>query len=142
VAYADWYAGLGGEIRTVATLPLRMIIIDRESAIVPLDSDNTSQGALLLNGNGTLTALCALFENIWESATPFGSVQVQDERGLTAQESEALRLLGQGLTDEAIAKRLGVSPRTARRIAADLMESLDARSRFQAGVLAAKRGWI
>ncbi|MET8630960.1 LuxR C-terminal-related transcriptional regulator, partial [Kitasatospora sp. NPDC004669] len=47
-----------------------------------------------------------------------------------------------GHTDDAIAKRLGVSPRTARRIATDLMERLNARSRFQAGVRATQAGWL
>ncbi|GAA3135976.1 hypothetical protein GCM10010521_22600 [Streptomyces rameus] len=39
-------------------------------------------------------------------------------------------------------KRLGVSPRTAHRIAADLMERLEARSRFEAGVHAVQDGWL
>jgi DNA-binding NarL/FixJ family response regulator len=51
-------------------------------------------------------------------------------------------LLGEGLTDEAIAGRLGISPRSARRIAGDLMEKLGARSRFQAGACAVQRGWL
>ncbi|MFC9086246.1 helix-turn-helix domain-containing protein [Nocardiopsis dassonvillei] len=38
-----------------------------------------------------------------------------------------------------IARRLGVSPRTARRLSSQLMWFLDARSRFQAGVHAARR---
>jgi DNA-binding NarL/FixJ family response regulator len=58
------------------------------------------------------------------------------------QERAVLRMLAQGYTDEAIAKRLGVSPRTARRIAANLMERLDARSRFEAGVHAVQDGWL
>ncbi|MGW3248842.1 helix-turn-helix domain-containing protein [Streptomyces sp. NPDC001070] len=63
-------------------------------------------------------------------------------RGLTGQEATTLQLLADGLTDEAIAKRLGVSPRTARRIATDLMERLNARSRFQAGARAVQHGWL
>ncbi|MFD0508144.1 response regulator transcription factor [Streptomyces chiangmaiensis] len=58
------------------------------------------------------------------------------------QETELLRLLGQGLTDQAIAVRLGVSHRTAQRFAASLMEKLGARSRFEAGFKAAARGWL
>lgn len=46
------------------------------------------------------------------------------------------------MTDDAIAKRLGVSPRTARRVANDMMERLGARSRFQAGALAVQHGWL
>jgi len=45
-----------------------------------------------------------------------------------------------GHADEGIAERLGVSPRTARRIASEPMDRLDARSRFEAGVRAVQRG--
>ncbi|MEU6882048.1 helix-turn-helix transcriptional regulator [Streptomyces sp. NPDC046712] len=142
VAYADWLAEAGGQIRTVPSLPIRMIIIDRSIAIIPVDGEDAGASAVVLRGHGTLAALCALFDRVWESGEPLGKAKTRDARGLTAQEREALRLLGQGLTDEAIAKRLGVSPRTARRIAADVMELLGAKSRFQAGLLAAHRGWL
>ncbi|MGI5530482.1 response regulator transcription factor [Streptomyces syringium] len=51
-----------------------------------------------------------------------------------------VRLLAAGLKDEAIARRLGMSLRTARRHIADIMETLGAESRFQAGMLAARAG--
>lgn len=143
VAYAKWLSALGGEVRTAPSLPIRLMIMDRSVAIVPTDGENSAAGALVVTGNGTLTALCALFDSVWDQGVPLGSAaRDRDGRGLTAQESEALRMLGQGLTDEAVAKRLGVSPRTARRIAADLMELLGARSRFQAGTRAVTRGWL
>lgn len=66
----------------------------------------------------------------------------RDEQGLTGQEQELLRLLGQGFTDEMASKRLGLSLRTARRMMADLMELLGARSRFEAGLLVGGRGWL
>ncbi|MET7301754.1 helix-turn-helix transcriptional regulator [Embleya sp. NPDC005575] len=142
VDYADWLAELGGEVRTLPSLPVRMIVIDRKLAVMPTDGENSGEGAVVLNGHGTVTALCALFDTLWSNAAPLGAVQVKDHRGLTAQEAEILRLLGQGLTDEAIAKRLGVSARTARRFAADLMNLLGARSRFEAGARAIQRGWL
>lgn len=141
--YAKWLSELGGEVRTAPSLPIRLMIMDRSVAIVPTDGENSTSGALVITGSGTLTALAALFDSIWENATPLGAVsRDRDGRGLTSQEAEALRMLGQGLTDEAVAKRLGVSPRTARRIAADLMELLGARSRFQAGTRAVVKGWL
>ncbi|WP_200261412.1 LuxR family transcriptional regulator [Streptomyces sp. HSG2] len=145
VQYAEWLTEAGGQVRTAVTLPLRLMILDRRIAVVPTDPENSEAGALILNGGGPLTALCALFEGIWTDAVPLGaapSPRDRDEQGLSAQQAEVLRLLGQGLTDEAVAKRLGVSPRTARRIAADLMELLGARSRFQAGCRAVAKGWL
>ncbi|MEU8551981.1 LuxR C-terminal-related transcriptional regulator [Streptomyces roseoverticillatus] len=142
VEYVDWLTERGGQVRTAPSLPIRMIISDRSSAVLPVSGDNPSAGALLLTGHGTLTALCALFESVWASAQPLGSAKSRDERGLTGQESTVVRLLAAGHTDEAIAKRLGVSSRTARRIATDLMERLGAHSRFEAGVKAVRRGWL
>ncbi|MEU9075898.1 LuxR C-terminal-related transcriptional regulator [Kitasatospora sp. NPDC004745] len=142
VDYVNWLATHGGQVRTVPALPTRMIVVDRSTAVIPVQSDDTAAGAVVLSGEGMLTALCALFETVWAGAQPLGDAAAPDEHGLTPQEHTALTLLSDGHTDEAIAKRLGVSPRTARRIANDLMERLDARSRFQAGVRAAQAGWL
>ncbi|CAM5663812.1 HTH luxR-type domain-containing protein OS=Streptomyces microflavus OX=1919 GN=Smic_23850 PE=4 SV=1 [Streptomyces microflavus] len=131
VAYAEWLSGLGRQARTAPTLPIRLIITDRSTAVIPVNSDDTAAGAVILTGQGTLTALCALFESIWETAKPFGEVTRRSESGLSDTESTALKLLADGFTDEAIAKRLGVSHRTARRVATGLMERLGARSAFR-----------
>ncbi|MFH8218444.1 LuxR C-terminal-related transcriptional regulator [Streptomyces sp. NPDC018057] len=142
VDHANWLTAHGAQVRTVPALPTRMILIDRTTAILPVSSADTASGAVILTGQGTLTALCALFEGIWQTARPLGEILVRDGHGLTRQESTTIKLLAQGHTDEAIAKRLGVSQRTARRVATDLMERLNARSRFEAGVRAVQRGWL
>ncbi|MER6423253.1 helix-turn-helix transcriptional regulator [Streptomyces sp. NPDC001137] len=140
--YAHWLAEQGCQVRTVPSLPNRMIIYDRESAILATDTDNTAAGAVQVSSQGMIASLHALFESVWQSADPLDAMRQPDPGGLTRQQSEALRLLAQGSTDEAIAKRLGVSARTARRIAHGLMTHLDARSRFQAGVYAVQKGYL
>ncbi|GFH39538.1 helix-turn-helix transcriptional regulator [Streptomyces pacificus] len=145
--HLEWMSGQGARIRTVPSLPLRMVVIDRGIAVLPADDEDARAAALVLRGRSLLTALCTLFDQLWATATPLGtqpqeSRQRPHEAGLSRQEREALRLLSQGLTDQAVAKRLGISPRSARRIAADLLHRLGARSRFEAGVRAALRGWI
>ena len=142
LAYVRWLAALGGETRTVPSLPMLMVIVDRRVAMVPLDPDDGRRGALVLTGAGVLAALCAVFDQFWRAATPWEQDLRRDESGLSAQERELLWLLGQGLTDEVAARRLGVSLRTVRRTASDLMGRLKARSRFEAGVRAAHRGWL
>lgn len=141
VEYAEWLHGNGGEVRTVPALPLRMVLFDREVALLPVDPSNTKKGAVQLTGPGVLTALAALFEQVWGCAAPIGSVRDRDEAGLTAQERELLRQLTQGATDEIAAKKLGIGLRTARRMMSEMMARLGARSRFEAGVLASKAGW-
>ncbi|MGW4699431.1 helix-turn-helix transcriptional regulator [Streptomyces sp. NPDC004285] len=140
--YATWLHSKGGRARTVPALPVRMIIMDRRCAVLPVNTADATTGAVVLHSQGTVAALCALFEAEWERGTPLGASQPLDERGLSPQDSEFLRLLGQGLTDQAISHRLGISHRTARRIAAGLMEKLGARSRFEAGLKAGARGWL
>ncbi|ANW18745.1 helix-turn-helix transcriptional regulator [Streptomyces clavuligerus] len=142
IEHANWLAELGGQVRTVAALPTRMLIVDRGTAVIPVSSDNTAAGAVVLTGQGMLTALCALFEATWAAAHPLAESTTRDPHGLTPQQSVALHLLADGHTDDSVAKRLGVSPRTARRMANDLMERLEARSRFEAGVRAVQRGWL
>lgn len=140
--HVTWLAEHGGRVRTATSLPIRMIVLDRRQAVLPLDTDDARSGAVVVRRAGILTALCALFENIWASATPLGDERPPEARGVDDQAAEVLRLLATGLTDEAVAKRLGVSARTARRITADLMRRLDARSRFEAGVHAVQDGWL
>jgi DNA-binding CsgD family transcriptional regulator len=141
-SYARSLIDLGGQVRTVPALPIRMIIIDREQALVPTDPMDSAAGAVLIHGAGTLAALLAFFEQIWGSARHLGTPVRRDDHGLTDQERELLRFLYQGHTDEVVARKLGLSTRTARRVTADLMTRLGARSRFQAGARAAELGWL
>ncbi|MFE7593775.1 LuxR C-terminal-related transcriptional regulator [Kitasatospora sp. NPDC057512] len=141
--YARWMAGLGGEVRTAPVLPPRLLVFDRSTAVLPIDPENTRAGALCTREPGVVASLVALFEQTWETAAPIAD----DPDGappltLTAGERELLRLLSTGLTDDAAAKRLGVSVRTVRRQMAVLMERLDAASRFEAGLKTARRGWL
>ena len=65
-----------------------------------------------------------------------------DGEELNDQQRAVLRLLATGAKDDAIARALGVSNRTVTRVVAELTAQLGADSRFQAGVRAAKLGWI
>ena len=142
LAYAQSLTDAGAEVRAAPLLPPRMLVFDRSIAIVPVDPVNTTHGVLQLTGRGVVASLVALFEQVWASAVPLGASKAPDRQGVTPQERELLKLLGQGHTDDSAGKRLGVSERTCRRMMADLMERLGARSRFETGLLAAREGWI
>ena len=133
---------LGAEVRTTPILPVRLIIIDERVAVLPMDATNAEEGAVILRGSGTVAALVALFGSVWESAVPVGSTPPEDDDELSPQDRAILRLLADGRTDDYVGARLGVSARTARRLTSDIMKRLDARSRFQAGILAERRGWF
>ncbi|MEU8180137.1 LuxR C-terminal-related transcriptional regulator [Micromonospora sp. NPDC049044] len=140
--YASWLSDLGSEVRTAPTLPLRLLIVDRRVAVVPAQTEDSRAAAVVVTSEGVVAGLAALFQSVWRTATPLGSPRRRDDEGLSAQDRDVLKLLGQGLTDEMIARRMGVSVRTARRIASDLLTRLDARSRFQAGAKAVVREWL
>ncbi|EWM19016.1 helix-turn-helix transcriptional regulator [Kutzneria sp. 744] len=140
--YAKRIGDLGGEVRTAPTLPTWLVVFDRRTALLPADSDPEHASAFEVTGPGVVTALVALFEKIWSSAAPLGDARDVHDDGPTNMERELLRLLGQGLTDEAVSKKLGIGLRTTRRMVADLMCRLDARSRFEAGANAVDRGWL
>jgi DNA-binding CsgD family transcriptional regulator len=142
VGYARWLTSLGGQVRTASSLPLRMLIADRAIAILPVDSGDPRAGAYVVAGDGLITALLALFQRVWQDATPLGEPQRRDDDGLTNQEHEVLRLLGSGLTDDGVARHLGISLRTERRIMSELMTRMKVKSRFQAGLIAGELGWI
>jgi DNA-binding CsgD family transcriptional regulator len=140
--YANWMTGLGAEIRTAPTLPMLLVIFDRRIALLPIDPTDSSKGAQEVRAPGIVTAVYGLFTQIWSTATPVGRVPAFDDADLDPQLRELSRLLAGGSTDEMAARRMGLSLRTIKRKSAELMERLDARSRFQAGVIAAQRGWI
>lgn len=137
-----WLVETGAQVRTTATLPLRMVIFDRKQALIPVNPEHSKTGAVVQRGPGMVAALCALFEQIWQAAKPVGEDRTRDDQGLTSQEMAVLTLLAEGWTDDVIARKLGVSVRTSRRITAELTARLNARSRFQAGARAVERGWI
>ncbi|MFD6951493.1 MULTISPECIES: LuxR family transcriptional regulator [unclassified Nocardiopsis] len=140
VAHAKHLVELGAQVRTAPTLPTRMIVCDRSVAVVAADNEDTGKGAVLIRAPGLVTALCTLFDAVWREARELAPTQSKDpDDDMTPQQAEALRLLAEGHTDEVIARRLGVSPRTARRFASEIMVRLGARSRFQAGVNAVRQ---
>ncbi|WP_394426073.1 LuxR C-terminal-related transcriptional regulator [Streptomyces sp. SGAir0957] len=143
-AHAQWMAERHSEIRTSPTLPMRLLIVDTSAAVVAGLPGQTGPSALVFSSRPVVLAMRALFEAYWEHASPFHQEPSGTDPAseLTPQERKLLQLLATGLTDEAVARALGIGVRTERRIVAELMERLGASSRFEAGVQANRRQWI
>ncbi|WP_148082228.1 helix-turn-helix transcriptional regulator [Streptomyces botrytidirepellens] len=139
---AEWHVSCGNHIRTVAALPMRMHIVDSAVALVPLDPADSSRGAAVIREPGAVAAFTALYEAVWATAAPIGEPPRRNLEDPGSQHRELLRLLAQGCTDEAAARRLGVSLRTERRLISELMTHLEARSRFQLGQKAMECGYL
>ncbi|OEV05618.1 transcriptional regulator [Streptomyces oceani] len=135
---------LGVEVRLSPVVPMDMVLADQQFALLPVDPEDTSAGAILARGSALVRSYLALFEYCWHTATSYGeqSTPEQGGDGLTEQQRAALRMLASGMKDEKIARSLGVSLRTVSRVLSELMQELGASSRFEAGVRATRLGWL
>ncbi|SED36641.1 regulatory protein, luxR family [Streptomyces sp. 2112.3] len=141
--YVQWARSYGSEIRLAPSLPMRLLIVDHEEAVIPGNPVNGQPTALLIRTPPVIRALEALFEAYWKDAEPM-TPPCEGPAGPepTPQERELLRMLAHGDKDEAVARALGVSVRTERRMVAELLARIGAGSRFELAVKAAKLGWI
>ena len=62
--------------------------------------------------------------------------------GLTSREVEVLELLAEGLTHRQIARRLGITDKTARNHMANVYEKLEIHGRAQAVLYAIREGLV
>ena len=60
----------GEEVRIAGEVPLKLVIVDREFAYLPVKgpAEIATAGALLVHRSGLLDALVALFETVWATA--------------------------------------------------------------------------
>ena len=144
-------AAYGVELRTTDDPGVDLTVVDgRISVVVPTATTTRGGGGFGLAVRApALTSLAlTLFDQVWKLSEPLrapaeGTDAVAAGPDTVSElERSLLRLLSLGAKDEAAARHLGVSVRTVRRMVADLMRRLDARSRFQAGILAAQRDWL
>ncbi|MFF1836709.1 LuxR C-terminal-related transcriptional regulator [Streptomyces sp. NPDC058231] len=134
----------GREARTADYLPLRMLLFDDDVAVLPVDPDDSGQGALVVHGQALVRSLHALYDYCWHSATPSHPVQASQTVDLVLDGPELVivRMLADGVKDEVIARRLGISSRTLSRSISGLMERLGAQTRFQAALRIAELGLL
>lgn len=140
--HLGWLQKEGAHVRTVPVVPAAMMIVDREICLLPLGSTREVEGALIVHSIGLVMMLVAHFMTVWRDGRALGPASTRDASGPSAQERQALTYWAQGLTDSMVARRLGVSERTVRRISDGLSSRLNARGRLQLGVKAMERGWL
>ncbi|MEU0068947.1 DNA-binding response regulator [Streptomyces sp. NPDC006332] len=131
----------GASVRIAATaLPHETILIDRRFAVLAGLPAPGGREYTLTTAPTLVGGVYALFEAAWETATDLKTFLRGEQPRLDAGSRTVLRALGSGATDEAAARQLGMSLRTYRRRVAELLDTLDAGSRFQAGVRAGELG--
>ncbi|RZT15353.1 regulatory LuxR family protein [Kribbella sp. VKM Ac-2569] len=125
-----------GCCRMLRDVPLKLVVVDRRTALLPTGPDVVVE----LGPSSLLDALLCLFDLLWRQASPL--TPSVSEGPLTADDQQLLSLAAAGLTDQAIARRLGVAQRTVERRMQRILKALDATTRFQAGLRAGQQGLL
>ncbi|WP_160166032.1 LuxR C-terminal-related transcriptional regulator [Actinoplanes sp. OR16] len=132
----------GQQIRVVDVVPVKMMIVDEETAFLPLRTDRPeSPASILIHRSGLLAVLIAFFETEWERAVPL-PIGEDHPGDLDDLDRQVLGLLLAGLTDQAVAGQLGLSLRTVHRRIRQLMAKARVDSRVQLGWVAARKRWV
>lgn len=133
-------ADAGEKSRVHPSVPMKLAISDRSSALLPLAVDQMVDSALVVRGSALLDALINMFLLLWDQALPV--VPDIEDGALDDTDRRLLTMLASGMQDDTIARQLRVSTRTVGRRVANLMERLGVKTRFQAGVYAVRNSLI
>lgn len=138
---------LGAQVRLREYLPFRMMIFDDRAAGCSINVSATVTETFLLRGERLVMLLARMFDSLWLEAEPLPAPGAE-QRGttpassLTPQHLTILRCLADGATDQAIARALGITPRTVTRRLNEIYTALGVQSRFQAGSAARRLGLV
>ncbi|MDQ1684741.1 MAG: hypothetical protein QOC82_1478 [Frankiaceae bacterium] len=148
------YVEAGEMARSLTDAPVKLLIADAEVAIVPLHLDEPSfHDCAIVRGSSLVESLLTCFDGLWDRAVPLSGAVLdpatadagpgpEPEGRPSSLERRIVRMLAAGVKDEAIARQLEVSSRTINRYMDRIMTKLGATTRFQAGLQAARHGWL
>ncbi len=122
----------GAEVRTLDEFFKRLIIVDREVAVIPGRADH--EVALALRERSLVEYLVDIYDRSWERGRPFTGHEARNEKSIADDvRAMTIRMLVEGHSDPASAKRLGVSTRTYAGYIAALKDEYGVQTRFQLG---------
>ncbi len=137
----------GEDSRLTFGVPFSCLVVDDAAAVVDVSHvDPSGRGSLLVRNAALVRALSDLVESYWDRGTATPRQGEADPSAISTpidrRDRTILTLLAAGAPDATIARQCGISQRTVERRIRALMDSLDASTRFQAGVQAARHGLI
>ncbi|MFB9368625.1 LuxR C-terminal-related transcriptional regulator [Kitasatospora sp. NPDC001664] len=131
VEYATAVAAEGGQVRLLDEPYQRMLIIDHKVAVVPAEDDYSR--AVFITEPAAVAFLVAVYERDWARAETFDWGGLGTAPPALAATRRVGRLLATGLTQKAVATRLGLSERTVAGHISRLREQYGAQTLFQLG---------
>ncbi len=131
VEYAVEVSRHGARLKVLDEPFQRMLIFDRSVAVIPAADDHTR--AAFVSDPAAVAFLAAVFERDWARAETV-EWNADASREASSQATDRVgRLLATGLTQRAVATRLGLSERTVAAHISRLRERHDAQTLFQLG---------
>ncbi|MBO1414395.1 LuxR C-terminal-related transcriptional regulator [Streptomyces sp. FH025] len=109
----------------------RILIFDRIVSLMPAAPDNTV--AVVVEDPAVVAYLAGVFDQHWQQAEAVDWAVLASGSAGPAVHEQVGRLLARGLTQRAIASRMGLSERTVAGHIARLRELYDAETLFQLG---------
>ncbi|MFF4653171.1 LuxR C-terminal-related transcriptional regulator [Streptomyces sp. NPDC001380] len=119
----------GGEVRTLEEPFERVFIFDRRTVVMPVNGEHDV--AATTDDPATVSYVLSVFERDWTRADPFDDYMPHPADPLGRTQRVIVRLLAEGLGQQAIASRLSLSQRTVAAHIAKVREQYGADTLFQ-----------
>ncbi|MER6301403.1 LuxR C-terminal-related transcriptional regulator [Kitasatospora sp. NPDC001539] len=133
LAYAEEVTRHGSQIRVLDEPFQRLIVFDRSVAVIAANDDNST--AAFISDPAALAFLIGAFERDWARADTTEAAACLGQGPARTIPDRVGRLLARGLTQRAVATRLGLSERTVAAHISRLRDRYGAQTLFQLGWL-------
>ncbi|MFC7486058.1 LuxR C-terminal-related transcriptional regulator [Knoellia sp. CPCC 206453] len=134
----------GIEVRLTPHLAFSVLAVDRTAAVVDISHlEPGGGGSLYVQQRQLASALMDMCIGLFSLSTPLPRTpRGPSLRRLTDRDGQIIAMLAAGASDLTIARQLSISQRTVERRVRTIMEELGATTRFQAGAIAVRRGFL
>jgi DNA-binding CsgD family transcriptional regulator len=126
----------GAGVRTMDEVTEQIIIFDRRVVYLADRREVGAPSAVRIREPTVVSYLYRRVDSQWDNGMDLDMAAAPDVDIEEQVKRSIIRLLAQGLKDEVVSRRLGMSVRSCRKHISEIMTRLGATSRFQAGVLA------
>lgn len=133
------------DIRFAANVPFTATASDSGVTVMDLQDQTAGSVGVRITHPDVSAAIRQVIDNTWAYGVKWagpGGTNPDRPTLLDPRDREILALMVSGAADAVIARQVGISQRTVERRVRRLLELLGAGTRFQAGVQAARRGWV
>ncbi len=141
----------GVDVRLTTHVPHGLLVVDRDLFVIDVaeprptpaeDGATSTVSSFVVRHPALAASVRGLAEAIATQAAPLPRAESASTSRAEARTQHILALLAAGATDTVIARQVRVSQRTVERHIRQVMDSLGASTRFQAGVQAVRRGLV